>query len=318
MKKLLPFAKGLVSLGLLFFLLKIVDLKSLRESLMGMDLIYLFLGTVAMFIMLILASLRWRICLLPQEINLSLGDTLNYSLIGFFFNNFTPSTIGGDVAKGVIVSRFSKRKLGTVISILMDRLIGLLTTGIFAIFALVISFRVSLPVRIRLVILLFVCIVGGLLFLVLHRGISHKIAGAMSSMHFQNLADKVISVSDSFSVYRTYPGCIKNALGLSLVTQLGNIFINYLLALGLGMELSFLYFVVFIPLIMAIMSIPVSLNGLGLREGAYVFFFNLVNISKEKSLALSITYYAVILAMSLIGGILLLWSSIKARGERHD
>lgn len=311
MKKLIPIAKVLVSLGLIVFLFKIVDLENLKETLMGIDPVYLVLAVIVMFSIVILASVRWRLCLAAQGIDISVGSSINYSLIGFFFNNFAPSTVGGDVAKGFIVGRSSKKKMGTVISILMDRLVGLLATGILALVALVISFNLPLDKRIRLVILLFVFIVTILFFLILHKGISHKLVYFLSRRRLKNIADKILSISDSFSIYRSYPRFIKKTLALSLTLQFTNIVASYIIALGLGVNLSFLYFLVFIPLIMAIMAIPVSLNGLGLREGAYVVFFNLAGISKEGALAISIAYYIGILFLSLLGGILLLRSGFK-------
>ncbi len=317
-KLLILLLKVCVSLGLISCLLWKVGIKNLIDSLAGINPLHLVLAAVVMFLLLTLAALRWRLCLSAQGIHISVGSTLNYSLIGFFFNNFAPSTVGGDVAKGVMVSRFSKKKLGTAISIVMDRLIGFLATGLMALFALAVSFNLPLDNRLRLAILLFAGLVMLLLFLVFHKGLSHKAAGFLSSHHLQNVADKIVSVSNAISIYRTYPNFIKKALVLSLGMQIGNISAGYLLALGLGIKISFLYFVVFTPLIMAVMSIPISLNGLGLREGAYVGFFSLAGVPKEGSLAISIAYYAIVLFVSLIGGGLLLRSGFKKRKEKND
>jgi len=315
MKKLLVLLlKISVSLGLISYLLWKVDLKDSIKTLAGIEPMYLVMSIAVMFFLIVLASLRWRLCLSAQDIHIRIGSVFNYSLIGFFFNNFAPSTVGGDVAKGVMISRFSKKKLGIAISIVMDRLIGFLATGLMALFALAISFNLPLDKKLRLAILLFAGLVILLLFLVFHKGLSHKVAGFLSSLHLQNIADKIVSVADAISIYRTYPNFIKKALVISLGMQIGNISAGYLLALGLGIKISFLYFVVFTPLIMAVMAIPISLNGLGLREGAYVGFFSLAGVPNEGALAISIAYYAVILFLSLIGGGLLLRSGLK-RGK---
>ena len=313
MKKLIPWLKAAVSAGLIVFLLKKIDLKNLGESLKGINPLYLFLALGVMFFIITLASLRWRWCLLPQGIDISTGNCLYYSLIGFFFNNFTPSTVGGDVAKGLLVSRFSKKNLGTAISIVVDRLIGLAATGLVALLALLVSLHLPLSPRIRLVILLFTGIVLILLFLILNKAMARKFVNLLSSLHLTRVARKMTSLSEALSNYLSYPRLLKKALVISLLMQISNVLLSYILALGLGIKISFLYFLVFIPLIMAVMSIPISLNGLGLREGAYVVFFNLAGISREQSLAISITYYLVVLMLSLIGGILLAKESVISK-----
>lgn len=313
MKKLIPWLKAGVSAGLIVFLLKKIDLKNLGESLKGINPLYLFLALGVMFFIITLASLRWRWCLLPQGIDISTGNCLYYSLIGFFFNNFTPSTVGGDVAKGFLVSRFSKKNLGTAISIVVDRLIGLAATGLLALLALLVSLHLPLSPGIRLVILLFTGIVLVLLFLILNKAMARKVVNLLSSLHLTRVARKMTSLSEALSNYLSYPRLLKKALVISLLMQTSNILLSYILALGLGIKISFLYFLVFIPLIMAVMSIPISLNGLGLREGAYVVFFNLAGVSREQSLAISITYYLVVLMLSLIGGILLAKESVISK-----
>lgn len=317
LKRLIPLAKICVSSGLIIFLIKIIDIETLKKTLAGINPIYLILSVAAMFGVLILASVRWRICLMPQGIDVSIANSVRYSLIGFFFNNFAPSTVGGDVAKGVIVGRSSKKKLGTAISILMDRLIGLQATGILALLALFASFGLPIDRRIRFLIAAFVFIVVSVLALILHRGASRRIASFLSRRKLENIADKVSSLSKAFSEYLAYPGFLKNALGISLVLQLANIWVNYIIAQGLGIELSFLYFLILIPLVTSVMSIPVSLNGLGLREGAFVLFFGMAGLSKEKALSISFSYYAIVLFFSMVGGILLLFSGLRKerRGE---
>lgn len=319
MKKLIPWLKAGVSLGLMVFLLKMkkIDLKDLVMNLKGIDPLYLLLAIGVMFFIITLASLRWRWCLLPQGIDISTGNCLYYSLIGIFFNNFTPSTVGGDVAKGFLVGRSSKKNLGTAISIVVDRLVGLAATGILALLALLVSLNLPLSKTLKLIILLFTGLVLLLLFLILNKTMARKVVNLLSWLNLTDMARKINSLSLALSKYLNYSGLLKKALVISLLMQISNVLVSYILALGLGIKLSFLYFLIFIPLIMAVMSIPISFNGLGLREGAFVYFFALAGLPSEKSLAISVIYYLVVLMLSLIGGILLAKESVMKR-RKYD
>ena len=209
LKKFLPVVKIAVSVLFLTYIIKKMDLdnpeklNNFKNILLGINPGHLIAGFIVMVVIVFLGAYRWRLFLLPQGIDINLGKAFEYTLIGFFFNNFFPSTVGGDIAKGVIVGRSSKKGIGTAVSIIMDRLIGMLAMGAMAIFALLISFNLPLDTRIRIMVIVFVFMVLVFQYLIFHKNFARKAAGILNKCRLRIIAEKIISVSDAFYTYRT-------------------------------------------------------------------------------------------------------------------
>jgi len=105
---------------------------------------------------------------------------------------------------------------------------------------------------------------------------------------------------------------LAGALGISLINQFLVIAVSWIMALGLRLEVSFLYFLVFIPVITLISMIPISLNGMGLREYAFVSLFTAIGVSREGSIALGLLSSAILVVSAIPGGVLYLL--FKQRG----
>ena len=99
------------------------------------------------------------------------------------------------------------------------------------------------------------------------------------------------------------PLLLASTAALSLLYQVSIILSNYGAASGLGLDVPVTAFFFLIPVTTLITMIPISLNGFGLREGAYVFAFSSIGISAEAALALSVIPTLCMIGMSLIGGI---------------
>jgi hypothetical protein len=104
------------------------------------------------------------------------------------------------------------------------------------------------------------------------------------------------------------PVMMKVAL-LTLSVQFLRILTHIIVGKSIGIEMSGwmpLYFFIFIPLLGIIMVLPVSINGLGIREGAGVLLFTSVGIPAEQALLVEFLTYLVMVTASLAGGVLFL------------
>ena len=102
---------------------------------------------------------------------------------------------------------------------------------------------------------------------------------------------------------------------LSFLFQVGMAWINDLLFRSFGIEVSFLHLLVIITLISVITMIPVSLNGLGVREASYVLFFQSIGVPEGIALSVSLLFFFLVTISSLIGG--LFWL-MERRGTNHE
>jgi uncharacterized protein (TIRG00374 family) len=122
------------------------------------------------------------------------------------------------------------------------------------------------------------------------------------------LGSKVRQVYDGLHKFKDHKSLIVKAIVLSIVGQSANILVIYLVAVALGSQANIINFYLLVPVVHLISMLP-SLNGLGIREGAYVYFFT-PYIGREYAAAIGILWLALLFLLSLIGGIIYL--------ARHD
>jgi uncharacterized membrane protein YbhN (UPF0104 family) len=129
--------------------------------------------------------------------------------------------------------------------------------------------------------------------------------------------DKIKQLRELYeSVHACGLRAIGGALAISFVFNVLLIAVNYLIALSLGVKIPLWYFLLFIPLISFLLVLPISLSGLGVREGGYIYLFAQAGVSAPLALAMSLLFYALNVAAGLIGGVLYAFEG--ARGYVED
>jgi uncharacterized protein (TIRG00374 family) len=294
----LLFIKVAVSSALLIYLFSKVG---------GMEVIRNFVmispaGFVAAALLYILASYissrRWRLFLPP---GLGMRWIFSTYMIGAFFNVCLPSTIGGDAVKifymnkklseGAEPDRHGNRPSHaamSVASVFMDRYIGLaalLCLGMAATLAGHDMLEKS-PVLWLTPAIFLAFIIGSILFFRFRIG---------TRLRF------VMNMYDYAAPYFRQKDIIVKGLLFSVVIQTVVVFSVYVLARGMGIDLPFLTFLLFVPLVSMISLIPVSISGFGLREGSYVVLLGLVGVRPDLAMTLSIVHFLSVAVASLLG-----------------
>src|SRR5919199_5891892 len=108
------------------------------------------------------------------------------------------------------------------------------------------------------------------------------------------------------------PRATAEAMAIGFLFNLLLIAINYLVARALGQNLALGYFFLFVPIISTLLLLPISLNGLGVREGAYVLLFASAGVSSATAASMSLAFWAITVSAGLIGGVL--YAAQGARG----
>jgi uncharacterized membrane protein YbhN (UPF0104 family) len=109
-----------------------------------------------------------------------------------------------------------------------------------------------------------------------------------------------------------HPWVLFNSLLISLVNQLLVFIVAWVTAFSLGLDIAFVYFLVFIPVITLISMIPISLSGFGLREGAFVLLFRSIGIPSASCLALALVTSIMIVLSAVPGGVMYVFSRNRA------
>ena len=303
-RALVTLFKAAVGITLLVFLLSKTDLSTLWSLVRASKLEFLLLAVLTYTATIIIISFRWRLLLFAHDIKVAFHKLVVYYFVGFFVNNFLPTSIGGDIVRTIDLARVSGRRAESAASVLMERVIGLTAIVFLALMGLLLVGRMDYKPRLFLVVFVFLgflLMIFAAVFYDLPLGGLKRWAGEIKFLEFGRRIKKLYAC---LKLYRNSKNALGGAFFASILYQLLNAVFVYLVNLTLGLEIKFYYFLVFVPLIGLVGFVPISINALGLREGGYVFLLTRIERSSAEALSLALMIYAITLAVSLIGGIL--------------
>lgn len=270
-----------VTVLLIFFLFKKFDILNIFISLKKINPVTFLFASFLYIVSSFVSTLRWKIFLPHPE--LTIGRLFSLYLIGSFFSISMPGIIGGDFVKVFIL----KEKTGlkqVFSSVFMERYIGLTTLLVIG-FLFFILFYSSLPKNpiIWSVPLAFFGFIGGTIFLIW-----------IGRFRFlRDFRDYIFSFKKKQ---------IFQAFIYSVFIQITVIFSVYILFQGSNLSVCFFELASFLPTIILITMLPVSISGIGLREWCFVLFFG--NLSgPANAIAVSFLWFLSQVFASLIGSI---------------
>jgi uncharacterized protein (TIRG00374 family) len=291
-----------ISICLIIFLLKKVDIHQLGQILKTVDLRLLLLSFCFSLVSYILCFYRWRMLLVAIGVNLPAKEIITPFLGGIFFSLFLPSTIGGDVVRGADLALYTKKTKEVLASVLLDRLSGYI--GMVLVVVLALSFGYKYVRQPSIIIsTLILCLVLASALLVLFNPFVFKIINNI--LPSNNRVTAVLkNMHQEVFAFRLNPKLLFNNLFFSLFIQILGPIISYLVALALHTKISIIYFLVLMPIIGAISMLPISIGGLGLRDASSIFFFTKVGVSKDIAFAISLLGFFFILITGIAAGII--------------
>jgi hypothetical protein len=296
------FFKTSVSITLLLYLFFTINLSPLKEALATID-ITLFL--LALFLYLLaqpIRTLRWWL-LLKKDNRLPFSSLLALCFIGMFFNQFLPTSIGGDVVRGYYLWKETDKKEHALSSIVMERF-----AGFYMLFLLSLVASLSALIRIgRSPLFVFVLVASVIILIVMTLFFIPPLFELINRrlfLHRLGISEKVAHVYYATLEYRRERVLLLNASLLSLLFQVMLILVYYFLSLSLHVSLPVGYFFLLVPMVTAAAMIPFSLNGLGIREGVSVLLFSRAGITNAQALTIALVMLFVGLLTGLIGGLI--------------
>lgn len=304
--------KFVVTIGVISLLYTLVkdDLPQLALSLRTVNRFYLVAGFVVFFFSTLITAQRLGLIFSIQGIGLKTKELVALTFIGFFFNSFLPTGIGGDVIKAHFTAKkFQEKKIEIYISVLADRV-----SGLFAMLS--ISFVAMLIVGGNLVALKTKLLIAGLFILMIlvfiimtKKGIIQRFGFLMAI--FRKL--KIDSLAKrSYQVFNDFKNHKKISLKIMLISFVSQFVLTlscFVLAKSLNIQSNFVMFIVFVPLTSIVSLVP-SLGGIGPREGAFIILFSPI-IGLVGATALALVWLAYYWLVNLIGGIVYLFSSYR-------
>jgi len=280
---------------------------------------WLAFGFILVTLSMTIGVPRWHWVLRAQGLDIEWTKTFYVFWIGHFFNSFMLGSTGGDVVKAFYVARESRhRKTEAVSTVLVDRWTGMMALALFGVAMIISRYQLFWANdRLRwpaLSLVIFLAVALLFFFLVLHRNLFERVELFRRLEDRTSLGRILKKAYDSFYLYRSRPGVIAAAIGLSLLGHVVMIMAGVCFGLSLNVQIPVLDYLAVFPLINAVVAIPLGPGGLGVREGAAVLMLSAVGVANIQALPLSLMISASLLALSLFGGLVFLcYSSAERR-----
>ncbi len=316
--KLITAVKIIVSLGLMvvlfyWFLADPAKRQALIDTLTTANLVYLALALVFYILAMLTNALKWYILLWAQGVIVPFSAITEYTFVGFFFNNFLPANVGGDVMRGFGLARYTERSAEAAVSVVVDRIIGLLAFMATAVIAalVVVNFAASsnqaLVTNLKLVewIAMAGMVVIMAIFAMMLSYRLRQLVGKLFNLKFlRPLSPLYRRLSEAFGAYRYQYGALLGAFGVGVVTVVLTGLVDIAIVAGLHGNIAPLYIFLLNPIIAVALIIPISIGGLGTGSVLYIGMYGLVGVEYTLAFALSIIKQLVVYLGSLPGGVL--------------
>jgi uncharacterized membrane protein YbhN (UPF0104 family) len=213
--------------------------------------------------------------------------------------------MGGDVYRVVALKNSSHSLSQNLSSVLFDRL-----TGLFALISIALWSYLFFPSARHALALFSVYVLSVVLLLVLSTpALARRLALRLKG------ASRFLPLLQSFIAYRKDMSLLVAVVGLAGVFQLTTVLLHKLYCVALGIDMPLAHLLVVVPLIYMVEMLPISINGLGVRENAFVFFFVQLGSSEEEGLAVALLVVLLRYLIGMVGGFVLLATTWRTRAE---
>ena len=290
------------------------DVRGIWTIVSSSDLRMISLAAVIIVLNVALLAYRMKVVFLGENLDITFRESVQLTFIGYFFNNFMPTAVGGDIVKAHYAAKHNGKKVQSYASVLMDRFLGLYTFLIVAAVALLVDRGRFQMAAVRS--LVFALILVGLVGFVIatNTAVARFMERFLAKIKMMQLGEKIHSIYEIVHDYRNRKDVVLKSFLISIVAQCLYFYAVYLFFLSLGVEVGLGNIFLIMPVVTFISMIP-SVGGLGVREGAIVAFFTPL-AGKDVSFAVSMLFLFGLLFISFIGGIIYLhWSIFRSEGK---
>lgn len=310
--------RALVAVGLTLVVLWRSDPRAVAAAAAGTDLGWLGLAVALVALDRGLMAYRWLVLLspLPRAARPAFDAVMRVFFVSTFVGTFLPASVGGDAVRAVALARLGVPTAVSIASVVMDRVLGVLSLLLMAIAGLFLVQRLAgnPAVRLALAVTTLGCVaVAWLVFSEQADRLAARLLARLSSARAARAGQALV---DAFQRYARHHGALANVLAGSLGVQVLRVVQAYCLGRALGITLGPATYFAFIPLILLVMLLPVTVNGLGTSQAAFVWSFGQAGVAAPVAFTLSVLFVALGVVGNLPGGALYALRGLGAPPDR--
>ena len=293
--------KALITAVCLWWLSRYFDFEQVRTALVRINPLLLAVAIALHFLSFVAGGVRWWLLFRHLNGSIAFRQLWPSYYLGVFYNNLLPSIYGGDLARTARLYAAGFGGSALVSSAFVDRVLGLVALVSMGVIALLFA-PAGFENRLALGVfgLSLMALLPMLVIALLPRW------ARLLDTGFGSRWPRLHAVLSCFPRYRSAPGLMLTAFGLSVLNQLMVVLVLLMLAPGLGVHLPVFQFMVVLILVFLVASLPISLGGLGAREGAMMALLLPLGVDATSVLALSAAYLLVLWSSTLPGAFMLL------------
>jgi len=303
-----------IILSLIFFW---VDTNALLNTFAQLDWLYVFYLLIFSVILIWASCLKWQVFIRASGHDVDMWHLMKLYTVGYFFNTFTPSIVGGDVARSFHLGKKLSSQRDAFAATFLERFTGLLAMSLLGVAFVAYGSDTTKGVELAVLAVGFgsllvalVCFSEGAskLFFSLAIKFVPKFAPKKHSETINRLLSKVELAMGSA---RNDLPLFTKAMLLSLLFHVLTVLNTYIAAQAVGWtdpQLQDLFVVV--PLVLLVSMVPLTPNGLGIQEGAFLFFLKRIGATEAQALSIGIVLRIKLMLIAVVGGIL--WSTLRS------
>ena len=301
--------KCIFSAGMIWFVLRGVDINAVYNITRDALPLPLVLGSILLLLHVVIVSWRWRAVLKSISAHLRFRDIIQFSYISIFFNQVLPASVGGDAIRVYKAYQSGLGLRSAFNSIVLDRIASLVSIAILMLvsFPLLLT-RINDPnISMALIVVTLSALTGFVSFFYFEK----------LPRYFQRwfIARELVLLSSCMKEAFLCTRHFLHIMGISILGHLNLSLSIWLMALSLDINISILDCLILFPPVLLLSSLPISIAGWGIREGAMIIAFGFVGVSSNLSFTLSVLFGLASIIINIPAGIL--WS-VTAKNKIVD
>jgi glycosyltransferase 2 family protein len=309
-----------VAAGLTGYLLWISHPEQIGRATAGAAPSWLLAACALVLVDRTLMAWRWIALLRPLTADAPprLADVVRVFFVSTFVGTFLPASVGGDAVRAFSLSRHNVPAAPAVASVVMDRALGVVSILLLGLFSLAVL-HAEVPRGVYVVLVLGGAASLAAALVIFSDGVAGLAARAIGLVPGERLRRVGQSLLDAVRTYRHHHGVLAAVLVYSVVVQVIRVLQAWCLGAGLHIEAPITLYFVTIPVILLIMLLPITVNGLGTSQAAFLWTFGAAGVARPSAFALSLLFVALGVLGNLPGGLLYAFgqsaSTIRPRTE---
>ena len=293
-----------VSSILMIFLASKISLIELKALLTTLNRPLLAAGAGSIFLSNLIGSYQWHQLMKSSGIVMPFQNVFRFYFVGLFFNNFLLGNVGGDAVKIYDVTKGGTRVHQVIAVTLLDRILGIFGLCLLASIATLYLLGAGVGEFHLLYLVIFIGCMSPAIGFYMFKPLSNWLRKVVKFIRPLSLDERISSVLDYLGEFKGRKMLILRLMGLSLVIQGLRVIAHILIAASLGVLLSPVvagYFFIFIPILGLVISLPISIMGIGVREYLGIILFSAAGIGETDTFTILFLTYVSLVVVSLLG-----------------